>query len=83
MGDSFRLYYLFRGEEKTKDFDSWMEVLLFIDETENIQGGYIYLIELNGEATYIKILDHENGSDSWVKISGEEVQLEQEFRSRV
>lgn len=83
MGDSFRVYYMFRGKEKTKDFNDWLSVILFIDETENIHGGYIYLIDVNGQTGYIRTLDEENGSDQWFSIDGREVTLEREYRSKV
>lgn len=83
MDNSFRVYYLYRGEEKFLDFDEWLGVLMFLDKTENIQGGFAYMVYVNGEIVYIRTLDHENGTDAWRNMEGEEVNLDQEFRSTV
>jgi hypothetical protein len=83
VGDTFSVYYLYRGEEKFLDFDEWLAVILFLDETENFEGGFAYMIYLNGEIRYIRILDHENGTDAWLNMEGDEVNLEQEFRSTI
>lgn len=83
MNNTFRVYYLYRGEEKFLEFDQWLGVLMFLDETENIEGGFAYMIYLNGEIVYIRTLDHENGTDSWCNMNGKEVNLDQEFRSAV
>lgn len=83
MGETFRVYYLYRGEEKFLDFDEWLAVILFLDETENFEGGFAYMIYLDGEIRYIRILDHENGTDAWLNMEGDEVNLDQEFRSTI
>ena len=76
MANKYRIIYMHRQQEKTMMLNDWRDVLWFIDQTKNIDGGYVIQIYINNRIEYLRMLDHDMGSDSWTNIRGEEVDLE-------